>query len=94
MHNHGTSISGVADLHPAHKHEEGSRVVRHAVVRPGSELVLPHFTLLWAAVLQHIKTNSLQVCIRMVQLLWGDPSGKYGEWIKGMEDVGERVLNP
>lgn len=51
VHHHGPRIWRIASFHPSEEGQERSGVLRHPVVRPGSELELPHLSLLAGAVL-------------------------------------------
>lgn len=55
---HGSGIRGVADLHPAHEHEEWGGMIGNTVVWPGSELELSNLTLLRAAILSHQQVDN------------------------------------
>lgn len=48
----GSGVRRVAGFDPAEEVEEGGRILRHAVIRPGCELELTNFPPLAAAALQ------------------------------------------
>jgi len=48
----GSGVRWVGRLDTSHEHQEGRWVVRDAVIRPGRELELSYFTLLWDTVLE------------------------------------------
>lgn len=66
MSDDGSGIRGVAGFDPAEEVEEGSGILRYAVIRPGCELELAHFPPLAAAALRgKTRADGLYTALRI-----------------------------